>query len=73
MIDATQLPNGMPQDVRLGIYLRRLGSGHALFHAGDVAYAGDLLVTQFEKIADLQKRLTEQEALNMELMFNPGL
>lgn len=62
----------MPQELRLGVFLQRLGAGKATYHHGDIEYAGQLLVTQFEKLADLQKRLAEQEALNMELLFNPG-
>ncbi len=61
----------MPQELRLGVHLRRLGeTKNALDVAGNVSYAGQLLINQFVDLKRLQARVAELEALNTDLLFN---
>lgn len=62
----------MPQELRLGVHLKRLGeTKNAADVAGNVSYAGQLLINQYADLARLRARVVELEALNTELLFNP--
>lgn len=59
----------MPQELRLGVHLHRMGEGVTPLNGGNVGYAGQLLITQWRQLKALRERVADLEALNTELMF----